>query len=734
MAAKRSRGSDPRIRLADLGEEGTGPELAVFAVDASGDAVHSAPIRADGSFSLPETALKKAHEIVVGPKVESLDEVDRSKLARYRVSYIRDLIENGEALEIPKSKWGSFLLHRVCVDGSVSHCWPIFWLKQQLLETVRPEVAAFENGELSAEAATLERRNLAQLSDALKATPLLPWPPFPRCEVVCHGLVEVYRRTCCCDPWVIHDPRLDDLIHRLEELIVDVPVIKWPPPPPPPPEVEVEQLGLIKEGALSDVQLNARRDVFALRRLDGRDALEYVRERPYLRPFWCHCGPPQKVGQGSIQPDGSFHICWNEGLWPIRLNCHDSYAFVVKQSYNDQTITIYDGLAAHAWFSSRTGIELVSYDPRARGCRDNTFPGDGSGAFVVLQDIGATHSYRLKTPDADSWDGVAAPDYNDGLLDPVATAAAALGNNSNANWGGTLALRYHFSEPMRGAGAKYYRISVARADANGNPVGTRKYLGAEPGEELSWLYYEVVGTSIFVRSASLGPQTHGGNANLFEIPYDADPRDWQDGQFHGFLNTTSLADDRHLVTVEVFNAAGNAIKPTGRPGPGTDAPFTFRRWYQPTGPTAEVPFAALTHMFWWDNRPSVGQIVDLRKDGGSSTDQCQFLVGPDNTTFSAGYRAYHQNPMFILNHTVRWRRGLGGPSGTLITSPLNAGKPPDPVAVTPTATFASMLDTQTKCSFSLNLHVDVKTTNGSGTLLYLNADDQAAFALERTGP
>lgn len=43
-----------------------------------------------------------------------------------------------------------------------------------------------------------------------------------------------------------------------------------------------------------------------------------------------------------------------------------------------------------------------------------------------------------------------------------------------------------------------------------------------------------------------------------------------------------------------------------------------------------------------------------------------------------------------------------------------------------------MLDEHAKCSFSLNLQVNVKTTNGSGFLESLAASDQAAFALERT--
>jgi hypothetical protein len=190
----------------------------------------------------------------------------------------------------------------------------------------------------------------------------------------------------------------------------------------------------------------------------------------------------------------------------------------------------------------------------------------------------------------------------------------------------------------------------------------------------------------------------------------------------------------------VFDGAGQKLRPAGTPGPGIDRPFTNRRWAAPTGPLQTVPFASLTHMFWWDNRRAVGTIVDLRKNGVASTGECQFLVGRGSATFSAGYRAYHPHPMFILNHVLWWRRGLGGPSGTLIDSPANAGQPPAPVAATPTTsppaspapTFANMLGPHRKCSFALNLHVNVKTTNGSGLLEHLDATDQAAFALEKT--
>jgi len=93
--------------------------------------------------------------------------------------------------------------------------------------------------------------------------------------------------------------------------------------------------------------------------------------------------------------------------------------------------------------------------------------------------------------------------------------------------------------------------------------------------------------------------------------------------------------------------------------------------------------------------------------------------------------------MFIHNHTMWWRRGLGGASGTLVSSNDNAGEPPAPLAVSPVApsppvhaTFGDLLGTNHRCSFSLNLDVYVKTNNGSGVLSYLDSSDQAAFALE----
>jgi hypothetical protein len=65
---------------------------------------------------------------------------------------------------------------------------------------------------------------------------VLAWPV--RCYPVCLGTVTVFRRTCCCWPLVIDDPRIPGLIRDLGRLVEKLPKFppgKFPPPPPPDP-------------------------------------------------------------------------------------------------------------------------------------------------------------------------------------------------------------------------------------------------------------------------------------------------------------------------------------------------------------------------------------------------------------------------------------------------------------------------------------------------------------------
>jgi hypothetical protein len=289
---------------------------------------------------------------------------------------------------------------------------------------------------------------------------------------------------------------------------------------------------------------------------------------------------------------------------------------------------------------------------------------------------------------------------------------------------------------MRPAGAVYYRIQVAKADASGGPVGSWMELAP-----MTWATWKL--NTAEPGSIPLGPHSAGTENNLSRIPYDTGAplgpnEEWQDGQFHGVIPTTELDNGQYLVMVEVFNTAGVRLKPAAAPAAeaGTVAPFTFRRWNIPAS-TVAVPFAALTHMMWWDNRKAVAKIEDIRLNGIASSTQCQFLKGNASATVEIGYRAYHPQPgtpSFLHKHELVITRGLNGPSGSVANPPgAEVGEGVSPQASLP-ETLSDLLGDepagQQRCAFAVNLEAHVKTTNGAGTLTNLDASATAAFAAE----
>lgn len=742
-----------RARLEGLAPGEQRPEIAVTAVDRDGKPLHVAGLNAEGEFQLPAAALEAAHRIVVGPKAEEGATIDPRTVLRYRPAQFQELLGTAGVLDIASRYWQAWHGHVTCVTGSVRRCRPIWWW---VLDKVRafnvpvPRLAGSESATELAESRfpslrekPRRRASIKSVREALNASRIEFTPPWSlRCAVVCNGTVEVYRRTCCCHrDWFVTDPRLPKLIRELEALVrsLDQPVIvPWPPLPDPPPDFslaqQVTKLPFLREGALDEKTLNARQDLAAIRSLPAAEAAAYIRARSYL--WWCSCGRPRKVGQGPIHPDGTFSICWWEFLRLRRARCYDQYAYVVKQVINGVTVTIYNGPAANIWFDQTDDAELTTYSPWARVCRDN---GARDDAYVYLELIGDTEAWHLKTPNSTAWDRVAAPAFNDGLAFPSTDPAAATAPYDR-NWGGVLKLYFKFSEGLRDVGAKYYRLSVTAADASGNPIGPRTYIG----EGLSW--EKSVGGGVTV-PVSLGPVPPvGGQNNLYLIPYDHDA-DWDADQYHAYLNTNRVEwsdpEVRHLLTLEVFDDTGRRLRPngtpaTGQPGLEIEAPFTYRRQFQDLGPSANVPFGALTHMFWWDNRPVFADLESLIRNGLVYNAECQYLQGQADSTFSVGYRAYHENPLFHDSHSVWWYRGSGATAehqDTLTLSAFNVGKPPDPAGVSGSTTFAEMLRTnldpsRLKCSFVVYLSVGVKTFDGENTLAYLNGWDAWAFSVE----
>lgn len=718
----------PQLKLMELVQDEEGPQMAVFALDDNLRPLATAKVDAEGYFELPDEVLEQAARFAVGPDELEYAQIERRILAMYRPEQFLDR----DRLDFAKARWSRWLYYFHCVSGLVSHC--EYWWSWPFL--LRSQVAVQEPGIRLAGSAAAEALSVAETIGPSPHLDIFPW----RCHVICDGVVEIYQRTCCFEPWVIFDPRLDDLIVRLKDLVVKLPPIQWPPPPPPP----YRELAFYNGGALDERTVYARRDLAALQSLGPVEQAAYVQARPYLWGWW-DCGSASKVAETTIQPDGTFSGCWLS--FPYLSRCRREYAYVVKQEIGGVWTTIYDGLAAGVWYAADAEPNLISYHPEARDC-GNDYPGEG--AFAMLEMIGATEAWNLKTPAASGWDRVNTPGFNDGLLFPAPNPAAAVGQMLNCNMGGTLALRYAFSHELRDANPagpvgppRYYRVSICAADTNGDPTGSRIYYS----DGLSW-NRDDTGSTV---SETLGPFPVGGENNLYKIPYLQDA-DWLGTQFHAYLDTAATKPDGslkfpegcYLITLELFDGAGAQLKPAGVPGPGTAAPFTFQRWEAELGSRPVVPFAALTHLFWWDNRPAYAEIVDLRVNHVPNTGQCQFLVSTDNAMFSAGYRAYHPYevppapvtiPSFQLSHSLSWQRGIGGPSGYLeYENPNNVGMLPGLSGESNAISFGDLLiglpPSEQKCSIALKLSTVVKTHNGYGQLGGLNRYDIGAFAVE----
>jgi hypothetical protein len=798
MPSRARRGERNRVALQLEGlkaEEGR-PDIAVSLVADDAKPIHVATAADDGTIDIPAAALKKAARVIVGPATDDPDSIDPETLVRYRPDDFAKVIEGG-TFAVPRVVWEKWLIYLRCVSGKVQLCRRSPWWYESLYELATepvfripipqpdtpPEFFDLGAARLGAsaraaaisrqpDASPVETKVVTRKPIANSVTELIAWP-F-RCQTICNGTVEVYRRTCCCDPWIIDDPRIPELFRDLEEIVEGLRrVPPWPPDPPPvipplPPDrnspdpapdialgeaVQVERAyiepaAIFKEGALDERAVYATTDLTAMRALRRDQLAEYINARPYLRCWHRTCGTPTKVATGTINWDGRFSICWID--WPhvLQPNCSEQYAFVVKQRFGWWELPVYNGVAANIWFNAGTDVTITSYSSLAYACRDNGEP--GTGAFVYLDLIGDTESWNLKTPNAAAWNAVAAPAFNDGLVFPAPSIAAAWGQNLNRNWGGTLKLNYMFSEDMQAApvGAKYYRIGITAANASGAPLGPPDYLSAG----LSWDKSTAAGTVPVV----LGPFTVGSQDSLYLIPFDWDIAtstniNWNAGQYHGYVNTAHPAwsdpTKRHLITLEVFDAAGARLRPTGTPATGAGGaeavkPFRFERRYQDVGARLNVPYGALTHMFWWDNRPLEATIENLIQDGSVYTEECLFLVGTANSEFAIEYRAYHQEEMFQREHVISWQRGvpkpwISGSTGYLLpTASNNVGEfgPPAAAEASPTNKFSEMLrtdldPTRTQCAFTVFLTISSKTTDGDD-LDNHSITKTAAFVLE----
>lgn len=688
----------------------TVPTVALYLLDASGRVRQKLATSADGKLDIGRALELKTATVALGPDSADFHDLPAESLMQMRVADHLSAWERSQEIEILPPWWQGWNPFRICLGGRIRKC-----LLLRLAEPLR-----------------------------FPPPPHLPHPP-PLCYPICNGIVEVWGRTCCCRPPIIID--LPDIIARIRQEIATNPV-QFPPHDPgdPPPDWAATQramdnvakaraLGVAHSLTAPNTEL--AKDLHTLSSLPPAEALSYFIATPRLLPFWCHCSTG-KIGETVLNPDGSFSFCYNR-LPVLQLGfCSTVYFYKVRQWQDTQWVTIYDGGALHQYFTAGEFADLETY--QGRTCGQNT-PPPGTD-FVAVQTIGSTGSWDLHSHYLGESGGVDLTQTGEFSVAAPPSEGGLVGSN-NAPWATTLSFMLFFHPDMQAQGAVYYRLSVVAADSTGKPAG-----GATPApitNPVSWLYFQLVGANWEIEAQVLGPTIQNGVPGLFAIPYNTQL--WLSGQYHQSLDTTTLANGRYLLVLEIFDQNGTRLRPTGATGAGTDTPFRFLRLLQAPGPnsTASVPFAALTHLFWFDNRPCYGKIEDLDVNGIADTSVCQFLTGAASTQFQVGYRALHMvmaDPIkppssFMSSYSISWHEGLNGPSGVLVTGgDTDQPSPPSVVGAnvkTPPQPFSALLGSSapgTRCTFTVNLDIYPKHTNGVSTIRAYEVHTEASFALE----
>lgn len=762
------------------------PNISLYRIDSKSGTIKKIKNIEKGQINSSElTEFLKEGKLGFGPDLPE-GEITEEMLTTFTAkTKLADWIESG-VISL-NSKFFT-PLHFVCVEGNVHRCLPIF-------------VGPFYANKISSLKAKLSLDS-ATFSEEL-AQPKLPTiPPLHDfCNPVCNAIVEIYERKCCYIDFPVHIPDsiIDELKRLLEKKIIRTPI--FPPPPPPPPEevlygetifpTETRRLSLADTNALNTANPKNRarvaklaeatsdnepvlgniseqlmQDIEVMSALSPSERVEYIKKNEYLIPIFCFCSS-RKVGQVHVGENGEFAFCYLS--WPAH-NCTLTYSYKVKQWNGTSWVYIYDGASIHQYFKSTDFARLRTY--LGHGCKGQP-PQGIPGEFVELESIGSTYSYNLHTPVQNTEYGVSPPITiaNAGLVD--------FGGVPDAPWATTLQFFIRFTEGLQNLpiNAKYYRVSVIKADASGQPTGTRTILT----NSLGWYKWDYVGgstnpTPVFV-PLSMNPADVGGKHGLVQIPFNSLAYyGWLSNQYHAAWNTVEPSDPssptsspsfpngKYLLTIELFDASANKICPPGTAAASSDSPapqerpFKYIRWDTFSGPsaTSDVHMPSLTHMFHIDNTPCYADIVSVFKNTGlPSHELCQFIEGQRTDTLGLKFYAFHKNN-FMKSFGLNYYRGLDGTpypiqSGTS-NAPTSIPSTLNPDTLDPVGDFATYesnaasstgvsFDTllgnapspasplHTRCAFSFRLSVTPKHTNGSSVIWGYGREDNIAIAL-----
>jgi hypothetical protein len=450
--------------------------------------------------------------------------------------------------------------------------------------------------------------------------------------------------------------------------------------------------------------------------LTGQPLRHYiVAHRAELAGFMCNLIPEwaicyYQLPDATIQSDGTFSLdyCFLFFLAPP-----DVY-FEVVQTIDGVTREVADPdiLCTTIWgYDGSQSAVIVVEDPGAVACLPPPRPGPGY-LYVWPTAIGNI--------DLNQVDG----------LETAGGSGLLLGQPYPTPWGGTLCLQVQFDPNLRPNHIRYYRWSYRLGD-----IATDPFVQINATVTHRWQEITVSGGVIHIHlhPVTLGPQLHGGNTNLFEVPDPTldwidivDPSDRPFAYFDSTAGQTPGYSGIVTLKLEMFDDTGahvscNNLNPAGQftyilpelggpPDSYTNAPATN------IDANGDLVFRVLV-----DNNHTTAQLPGGITVSGNTADPCGILhYGSTSDIVAIPYIASHPNN--YLDWSLSVTRGSSGTVPPGASGHTSANSHYDQTA-------GALLGGCPQAAFAINLYCWARAQSGYGRLSQYDSSATEAFAL-----
>ncbi len=565
---------------------------------------------------------------------------------------------------------------------------------------------------------------------------------------VCTSIVEIYE----VDYFGFIQRLPDYILDRFRDKLVRIPeVIDWPHPPLPDPpgprppgpwlkkqlpggeRSETNMAPALESAASMKTVGTGSQAVFsqlrptAFKNLPTASFRNFVTDnialfRPYICLYLMGSYPKTLIATANTDTNGHF----STSVYFFKKPEQPDLYFKVKQWVSGSMQYVYapKPVPCHTYWNHPSGkeVHLTVTNPLAR-CHFENPSVDKPGIYVMPIGIGNDGWWKIHQSNLQT-----GTDSNRGLYHP--TPASTFDP-----YGKVLDLNMQFHDGLRnpsGPNVLYYRWSYKKDDGSGwtnidTPI-VHRYL-----DQTDPLHPKI-------KTYKLGPNPNPTPANsednLFEIPPDLDwyvENDHTDRPFAKW-DTSGLPDGKYTLKLEMFDAAGNKVTPSGAgfkfflaEGSPTDD-----EWPVNDSPHIEADGSMFFHVHV-DNSDTTAIIESVGFTGTTPT-ECQFLEYTDfNQIVEVKYQAYHEHG-FLDYYNLQIKRGISG-SRQSPANWLNVTDPAGPPATTPAAEglpdvkVGDLLDTYSRCAFSVTLHTYPRTRNGYTKIREYEASHVGAFAL-----